>query len=352
MRENHRKVLVTGGTGLVGSHLLYSLIRAGEKPVAIFRNRGRKDFVRKVFGYYSPQPDELFKAIDWTEADMLDYESLRKAVNGCDRVYHCAASVSFDSSQNEAVISNNTSGTANMVKACLETGTGKLCHVSSTAALGATDGSGLTDETHEWSVAGHNTAYGISKHLSEKEVWKGISMGLEAVIVNPSVIFGPGDWNRGSSRFFSTVARGMPFYTDGVTGYVDVRDVVKSMMDLMNSPVTGERFIISSENLSFQEVFMMIAESLGVRRPFIRVPKILLSPAAALLNLPGKITGRKSGVTPENIKSAYSRVRFDNSKIIRTTGISFIPVKQSVEETAGYFLRDRRNKNRGRTRGK
>ncbi|HUW93451.1 MAG TPA: NAD-dependent epimerase/dehydratase family protein, partial [Bacteroidales bacterium] len=132
MTDKRKKILVTGGTGLVGSHLLYSLILAGEYPRAICRKTSRKDFVRKVFGYYSPVADELFKAIEWMEADILDYESLKKAVSMCDRVYHCAAIVSFDSSQNEEVIRNNSVGTANIVKACIETGVGKLCHVSST----------------------------------------------------------------------------------------------------------------------------------------------------------------------------------------------------------------------------
>lgn len=340
MSHDSGSILVTGGTGLLGSHLLYSLIIGGERPRAIFRKTSNKDFVRKVFGYYSENPDELYSCIEWREADMFDSGSVSQVVKGCSQVYHCAAAVSFDSSQNETVIRNNSTVTSNIVRACLEAGKTKLCHVSSTAAIGADDGDDIADENHIWVDSARNSAYGVSKHLSELEVWNGISQGLDAVIVNPSVIFGPGDWSKGSSSFFSNIAQGMPFYTSGVTGYVDVRDVVKSMMALMNSNITGERFIISSENLSYHDVFMMIATCLGAKKPFIAVPKVLSKPALMGARLSSFITGKKSAISSENMRAAFSKVYFDNSKIIKATGISFIPVKQSVEDTVRHFRSD------------
>lgn len=342
MTQVNRSVLVTGGTGLVGSHLLFELTSDGKRPKALFRTDGRRDFTRRVFNYYSDKADELFQSIEWVKADILDFNSVADAARASDQVYHCAATVSFDSSQNESVIRNNTLGTANIVKACLQSTRIKLCHVSSTAALGSTGKGVLTDETNIWADTTRNSAYAVSKYLSEQEVWKGINQDLCAVIVNPSIIFGPGDWRKGSSSYFSNIARGLAFYTRGVTGYVDVRDVVKSMMMLMESPIKGERFIISSENLSFQEVFNMIAKSIGAKKPFIPVPKALSYPALLAVRLSGFITGKKSAITSEIMRAAYSRIYFDNSKIIRTTGISFIPICKSIEDTVMHYKSDLR----------
>jgi len=340
MLNNTKSILVTGGTGLVGSHLLYSLIMNGERPRAIFRKTSNRDFVTKVFGYYSEKPEDLYNCIEWIEADILDAESVLRAVKSCNQVYHCAAAVTFDSSQNEIIISNNTKGTANIVRASLETGGVKLCHVSSTAAIGAVDGNGVTNEHHSWTDSERNSAYAISKHLSEHEVWTGIKQGLNAVIVNPAVIFGPGDWSKGSSSFFSNIAKGMPFYTGGITGYVDVRDVVQSMITLMESTIKGERFILCSENLSYHDVFLMIAESLGARKPFIPVPRGISFAVLSGTRLLDFFTGKKSAITSENMRAAYSKVYFDNSKIIRATGISYIPVKQSIEDTVKHYKND------------
>jgi len=337
MSQNTKSILVTGGTGLVGSHLLYSLIINGEKPKAIFRKTSNRDFVTKVFGYYSEKPEDLYNCIEWIEADILDVESVSRAVKGCDQVYHCAAVVTFDSSLNETIIRNNALGAANIVRACLETGGVKLCHVSSTAAIGAIDGNGITSENHPWTDSERNSAYAISKHLSEQEVWNGIKQGLDAVIVNPAVIFGPGDWSKGSSSFFSNIAKGMPFYTGGITGYVDVRDVVQSMITLMDSTITGERFILCSENLSYHDVFMMIATCLGAKKPFLPVPKWISFPVLLFTRLLALFTGKKSAITSENMRAAYSKVYFDNSKIIKATGISFISVRQSIEDTVRHF---------------
>ncbi len=335
-----KKILVTGGTGLVGSHLLHSLISAGERPRAIFRKTSNRDIVMKVFSYYSENPEELYKTIEWVEADILDYESIIRAMEDCEQVYHCAAAVSFDSSQSETVIRNNTSGTANIVKACLARGIGKLCHVSSVASLGARDKESIIDENHQWDDSDRHSAYAVSKHLSELEVWRGIEMGLNAVIVNPSVIFGPGDWTRGSSQYFSQIAGGMPFYTSGITGYVDVRDVVLTMTSLMNSSACGERFIVSSENLSFRDIFVMIAEALNVRKPFLPIPRLLSYPALAAARLGGFIIRRKSALTTATLSAAFSKIFFDSTKLVRATGISFIPIKESISDTVKHYLSD------------
>ncbi len=344
MAINNKTIFVTGGTGLLGSHLLFTLASEGRKIKALHRKNSNRDFVRRVFSYYTSSPDELFRSIEWVESDMCDYNSLRRSVQGAEIVYHCAGSVSFESSRSQEVIKNNTAGTANIVRASIETGIEKLCHVSSTSALGATGNGKLVNESHQWNDSDFHSAYAISKYRSESEVWEGTKRGLCAVIVNPSVIFGPGDWDKGSLLFFSRIANGMPFCTTGITGYVDVRDVVTSMIALTNSSASNERFIVSSENLSFREVFSMIADSLAVRKPLVSVPELLSLPMSGFLALiPSRIRNRIS-ITPETLHAAFSKVLLDNTKIRAATNITFIPIRKSVEDTSRIFLEERQGK--------
>lgn len=331
---------------MVGSHLLFKLVSVGENVKAAYRKTGNRDFTKKVFGYYTENNEELFRLIEWVECDICDYADLRKAMENCSRVYHCAATVSFEAGEYDSIIRNNVAGTANVVKAAMETGIEKLCHVSSTAAIGAPGSDQMADETHGWNDKEPHSGYSESKYLSEAEVWKGIKNGLNAVIVNPSVIFGPGDWHRGSSLYFSTISRGMLFYTDGITGYVDVNDVTESMVLLMNSRISGERFLVSSENLSYKEVFRMIAESLKVRKPFIYMPKTASQPAISAIQFISRLTGKKSPLSKEALKSAYSKITFDNSKIIAATGIKFRPISESVAATSALYLSENRIKER------
>lgn len=338
MKDNYKSNFVTGGTGLVGSHLLYALAEAGEKTMAIYRTEAKLEAVKKIFGYYSDKPGILFDSIEWVKARIDDIESLSNAMRGSDLVYHCAAEVSYDPSEKDRIIRNNVILTQNVVESCLGLGISKLCHVSSVAAIGEYKKEGPVTEDREWDNSVKYSPYAASKHLSEEVVWEGIRKGLRAVIINPSIIFGPGDWDHGSSAFFSGIRKGMYFYTRGVTGYVDVRDVASSMIRLMKSPVSGERYIVSSENLSFKEVFNLIADNLGVRRPFIYVPPAVSWPALWIVRASFGIAGKKSPVTADNMRSAYSFLIFNNSKIIRETGLSFIPVRKSIEDTCRIYM--------------
>ncbi len=334
-------VLVTGGTGLVGSHLIYRLASEGWHIRAIHRKTSNLDFLRKVASYYTDDPGKILESVEWTLCDVLDYEALTASLKGCGHVYHCAAAVSFEAGHSDLLLDNNIRGTANMVRACIESGISKLCHVSSSAAIGAPNIGRPVNEEHKWDDRDYHAVYAISKHMSENEVWKGIREGLNAVIVNPSVIFGPGDWKKGSSSFFSNIDSGMPFYTGGVTGYVDVNDVTAVMVRLMELPVSGERFIVSSENLSFREIFTLIARNLGARKPFFNVPAPVSYPLYCLARLFSLLTGKKSPLTKETIRAAYSKVLFDNSKVTKTTGITFRPMERSVAETARLYLMDK-----------
>ena len=331
-------ILVTGGTGLIGSHLLLQLVQDRDKIRATRRPSSNIQHVRDVFSFYRQDADGLFEKIEWVEADIEDLESLKNACEDVSVVYHCAGMVSFDPSKKTEMIRNNVQGTANLVNVCLENKIHKFCHVSSTAALGSAPDGHLVTENMIWSASGYRSAYSISKFKSELEVWRGISEGLNAVILNPSIIIGPGDWEKSSSRLFSAVWNGLKYYSEGVTGYVDVRDVVTAMIRLTGSNISGERFIISSENLSYRKVIEMIAQSLGKNPPSKHAGSFLISSACMFDWLNHIITRKKRKITREFLRSGRTKTRFSNEKIKKATGLEFMPVKESIGDTARLFL--------------
>ena len=249
-------ILVTGGTGLVGSHLLRSLVGDNKAVRAIYRGGGVGGVV-----------DGVVDGVEWVRADLLEPQSLYEAMQGIDEVYHCAALVSYRSGDAEELLRSNVVGTRNVVNMALEAGVRRLLHVSSTAVLGGSSCSGLIGEGSLVGSGVGLTNYGRSKLLSELEVWRGIEEGLECVIVNPSIVLGRGDWGRGSPRLIQRVWNGLRFYPGGGSGFVDVLDVVDLMRLLMDSCVSNERFILNGANLSYRDFFGMVASELGVSAP-------------------------------------------------------------------------------------
>jgi len=332
-------ILVTGGTGLLGSRLLFDLTSHGKKVRAIKRCTSNLETVRRVFSYYSDNPGELFFRIEWVDGDILDIDSLMEAMNDISYVYHAAAAVSFDPDNREKIMKNNIDGTRNVVNASLAKAVKKICHVSSTSALGNPDPDGLIRENSLFTSDGIKSAYSVSKYKSELEVWKGIEEGLRAVIVNPSMILGPGFWDRGSSAMFSVIHRGFNFYTNGMTGFVSVEDVSAAMIALMKSHYSGERFILSSENLSYREVFNMVADSLGRRRPSIEANLFLANLILQLDELKAFFGGRKL-LTREEILASQNRACFSNEKFCNTFNAEFLPVRETINNIGKVFRRD------------
>ena len=334
-------ILVTGGSGLLGSHLLYSLTKDNIPVRAIRRPSSDLDEVRNVFGYYDREGDRLFSKIEWVEADILIPESLDEVMQGVTQVYHAAAIVSFDPRQKARLITANLEGTANIVNACLDHGVEKLLHVSSTAALGANPAGGPVTEDMMWTPDKMNSGYSISKFKSEMEVWRGIEEGLNAVIVNPSIIVGPGFWERSSSRMFSTIYRGLRYYMNGVTGYVWVMDVVTCMRSLMASEVSGERFIISSENLSYKNVFTMIAHALHVSAPSVEA-RPFMAALAWRMDAFRSLFGSPRIITRETVNAGNSKSRFSNQKIREYLDCNFRDIKDVVDVVGELFLERRK----------
>lgn len=337
-------ILVTGGTGLIGSHLLYNLASSGKKVKALKRKTSNIQQVHKTFSYYSEEPDILFSKIEWVDGDILDYDSVESLMKGITEVYHCAAIVSFSRNDHKQMIHNNVEGTAIMVDAAVKAGVGKFCHVSSVAALGDSLNGNLIDEQTNWEAGKKPTAYSRSKFYSEMEVWRGIEEGLNAVIVNPSIVLGPGNWNSGSSKLFKTVWNGLRFYTKGVTGYVDVRDVAKAMVLLMEDEnfesCKNNRYLLNAGNLSYRQLFNEIAEALGKPEPKFYAPPLLTGTAWRAVALLKLFSKNNPGITRETANSAHSRKNFDGSKIERKIDFNYHPLPETIKHTAEILKKE------------
>ncbi len=331
-------ILVTGGTGFLGAHLLYHLTSSGKYVKAIKREQSSLQLVHKIFSFYDKTPESLISKIEWVTADVLDIYSLRDAFKGATQVYHTAAMVSFEPKTRQMMFKTNVSGTANVVNMALEQNIEKLCHVSSIAALGRTSGGKPVTESTHFSSSVKPSAYSISKFESEREVWRGIHEGLNAVIVNPSVILGPGDWNTGSSKLFQTVYNGLKFYTKGATGFVDVNDVAKAMILLMESNLWGEQFIINSENVTWQQIFTWMAQALNVTPPNHKAGAFLSELYWRISKVQSLLTGKAALVTRETARTAQQVYAYDSQKILKEINYSYTPVQQSINHAARLFL--------------
>ncbi|OOG63768.1 NAD-dependent epimerase/dehydratase family protein [Flavobacterium sp. A45] len=324
-------VLVTGGTGLVGAHLLIHLLEKGENVRALYRNSESTQKTKALFSLY--QKNGLYNSIQWVQGDILDIPTLENAFPEIDQVYHCAAMISFDPKEEELVRKTNIEGTANIVNFCLANNIKKLCHVSSIAALGdlPEHESIITEET-EWNPEKPHSDYAISKYGAEMEIWRGLQEGLQVVIVNPGVIIGPGFWNQGSGELFTKVKNGLPFYTKGLTGFIAVSDVVSILHQLMNSPIHGERFTLISQNIIFQDFLNSIADALKVKRPKYHATPLMINTLSKLDWVASNVFGQKRQLSKASARSSYTTDLYSNEKIKNALNITFIDVHNYIKE--------------------
>ncbi|WP_167604723.1 NAD-dependent epimerase/dehydratase family protein [Maribellus sediminis] len=337
-------IFVTGGTGLVGSHLLFELTKGGEKVRALKRPTSNLSQVVKTFSYYTNDAQKLFDSIEWVDGDILDYFALEELLRGVDVIYHCAAIVSFDGRDRSRMIGNNVEGTSNLINAALENQVKRICHVSSIAALGKRENGEMVNEETNWIPAKKHSAYSESKFFSEAEIWRGVEEGIDAVIVNPSIILGPGNWENSSAKFFKTVWDGMKYYTRGVTGYVDVRDVVSVMLQLMNEAhferCKNQRYLLNAENLTYEEVFNQIADAIGKPRPSVFASDFMTAIAWRLAKVGSWFTRKQPVLTKEVATGRNDINNYDGSKIITAINFQYTPVSASIKNTAKLFLAD------------
>jgi nucleoside-diphosphate-sugar epimerase len=332
-------ILVTGATGLVGGHLLWHLLQRHDAVIAIRRESSDVKSLQKIFRFYTENSGEYLSKIEWRIADLLDKKSLEQAMSGVKQIYHCAALVSLSESS-EKLLQTNIQGTKNIVDVALTFPVEKLCFVSSIASCQKCKGGNFIDEKGIWQDFASRTDYSRSKYYSEQEVWKGIEKGLKAVIVNPGVILGVSGSVQGSAQIFEQVKKGLFFYTKGGSAYVDVRDVAKIMILLMESSICSERYIIIAENCSNEKILSDIADGLGKNRPKINVGYKLLWLVGFFLEIVGKLFRFTPLISRKSAKTMTEREYYSNKKIKETLDISFIPISKSIEDICRFLMSD------------
>ena len=331
-------ILVTGGTGLVGSHLLYHLTQKNDSIRAIYRTESSLDRVRNVFSYYTNNVEKNFSKIEWHKADITDVPSMAPLFRNVSHLYHCAALISFDPKDYREMRKVNIYGTSILMNLAIEAKVRKICYVSSIAAIGEDPRKETDDEENEWTGNEKNHGYSITKYGGEMEVWRASQEGVDVVIVNPGVILGGGFWNSGSGKLFSQVANGLSFHTKGSSGFVGIEDVVKPMIQLMESQIANERFILVSENKNFKDVLFSIADGLNKKRP----SKLIKSWATELFWrwewLISKLTSRKSRMSKHSARSLHSRSQYSSEKIQEMLDYKFKTIDEVIQEVCKQYV--------------
>lgn len=320
-------ILVTGASGFLGKHLVRRLSAHGQPVRAL---------------YYNNPPSEADIAlpnIQWQKADLLDVFDVEEVMQDVTHIYHCAAIVSFQPSGHQQMLHFNPESTANIVNQAIDQGIEKLVYVSSVAALGRSgaEQKEITEE-EEWGESGYNTAYGISKYLAETEVWRGVGEGLNAVIVNPGIILGEGDFNEGSAELMKVAYKEFPFYTKGTTGWTDVKDVAQLLCELMVSEHEAERYIVSAGNYSYQQVFTLMAAALGKKPPHIYANSFITNMVWRWGKLQS-LFGKRPVITKETAANAHSNSLYNNQKLLAALpSFHYTPIEETIQRMAKAFL--------------
>ena len=323
-------VFITGATGFIGSHIARTYLANGH-PVSVLHREG------SGHGMLA----DVAARVTWHVGDILDIPSLEAAIRPGVDVIHAAAIVSFVPKDRDQMEKVNVEGTANVVNVCLKAGVRKLGYVSSIASLGKPvakrDEVGepaLITEDQKWEESPLNSNYAKSKYRAELEVWRGVAEGLNAVMVNPTVVLGAGDWTRSSLQLIKYVHDERPFYTDGLVSYVDVLDVAESLYRLMQSNVTAERYILNGGTIPYRTLLNEIASAIGKRPPTVRVPPLLTRVLWPIEAVRSWLTGRAPLITRETARSASSHYRFDGHKIEQVTGYQYRPLQETLRRVA------------------
>lgn len=332
-------ILVTGGTGLVGAHLLLHLVKKDVSVRAIHRKNSNLKAVEKVFNYYESAGSDLFKKINWVEADINDVTSLEIAFENVAFVYHVAAFISFDPRDYKQLLKVNAEGTANIVNLCIAFNVKKICYVSTIGTIGKSISNHHATEENEWNNQ-HVNVYALSKYEAEMEVWRASQEGLSVVMVNPGVILGPGFWESGTGNLFTTANKGYSYYPPGGTGFITVHDVVRMMVELMNSEISNERFIAVSQNLSFKEILTLLSTSLGRKEPKIALKFWQLEIGRVFDFIWSTISGKPRKITKSNIYSLKHRDEYDNSKIKEFLNFEFETLQPTIAFSCQRFLEE------------
>ena len=330
--------LVTGATGIIGSHVVLELLKRGQSVVASRQTTSDVEKVKNLFSYYSADSEVLFSKIKWVELDILDVFSIEDALEGISNVYHCAGLVSFNKKDKKRLTQINETGTANIVTACLTKKNVSLCHVSSIGTINNLDHILPLTEGVFWKTSGKESDYAISKYNGERQVWRGIEEGLNAVIVNPGVVLSPGFRNQSSSKLFDSCYRGSRFYTTGSTGYVAATDVATVMVDLISNQLFGNRYILIENNYTFQHIFNLIHKSFGKQEPVFNASKLLLQFARIVDRLISFIRSKDPKITTALINAAFNKQLYSGQQVQETLGYRFKSVDETIRTICKSYL--------------
>ena len=332
-------ILVTGGTGLVGAHLLLQLVQQDSTVRAIYRDISGLEKIRKVFSYYTDS-EQLFNQIEWVKADIVDLKSIEEALDGITHVYHCAALISFDPNDFPLLRKANAEGTANMVNLSLAARVKKFCYLSSIATIGHSPAHGQATE-EEYRTDRFPNVYALSKIAAEMEVWRAAQEGLPVVILNPGIILGPGYWEHGSGRLFSLAKKGWNYCPPGGSGFVSVHDVVRLMMMLMQSTIRNERFIAVSDNLSYLEILGKINGHWGLQGPEKVLPIWVLEVLWRLDWAKNMLGLGRRRLTRSSVESLKHPVEYSSDKIKNELDFFFEPLNATIAFCCRYFQQER-----------
>lgn len=314
-------VAVTGANGLLGSYIVRLLHERKQPFVALKRKNSNISHL-----------NDLTEHIIWREADVTDESSLHEALTGVTGIIHTAAFVSFNPRNAEKVFRINVDGTKHIVNAALTGNIKRLLHVSSVAALGRQKNQAEVDETNTWIDTPINSNYAQSKYRAELEVFRGQEEGLRTVMINPSVILGYSNWDKSSSQLFKYAWQEKPFYMEGSFNYVDVRDVAAIALQLFDSAIERERFIVNAGSIGFKDFFDALARKFGKKGPYIRVGKPFLKPLAAVESFRTRLSGTEPIITRETARLAGTHFHYNAQKIQKTLNFKF----QSFDDTATW----------------
>ncbi len=326
--EKSKKIFVTGGTGFLGSYLLRYLVAQGYTNIRALKRASSPMFLVEA----------IQDKVEWIEGDILDYFLLEDVMQDSELVYHAAAIVTADKEEERLMGKVNGEGTANVVDAALHCQVEKLLYVSSIAVLGRKKKVETLSEKSHWTRSKFNNAYAISKYQGEQEVWRGVAEGLNAAIINPSVIMGSGIWNRGTTGIYTKIDEGLPFYPIGGTGFVDVRDVARMCIQLMESSIAGQRVIANAANLSFKDFFTTVADALNKKPPGTKATPFLSGLAWRADWLRAKLTNSPHVITKSRALLTSCFFSFDNSLSKELLGFEYIPIEKTLRETAEQYL--------------
>jgi dihydroflavonol-4-reductase len=327
---------ITGATGMLGTHIVGELLQRGLPVVAGCRHLDNTAECLRLLRFKG-YTEEQIASIQWRICDVLDTDSLSNAFEGCTTIYHTAAIVSYHAKDRGLMYETNVQGTANVVNVALELGGMQLIHVSSIAALGKAHPGETLDERTEWKNSAYNTHYGITKHLSDLEVWRGVQEGLQAVVVHPGFIVGAGSFERSSPSVFKKINEGLRFYPPGGTGFISATQCAKMMVDLRLKNITNEAFVFVTKSESMHWLFASIARSLNAKVPNTLAKPWMLQAARIAEWLKEIFTGKKALVTKETIKNASIRFHYNTQKLADVFPNFADDLEQEVAQAAAYF---------------